>query len=49
MSGTSYPQSQVRPAVQAAAYAAGQSIGGLLKFNYAAPVSGVPRSSRASR
>lgn len=40
MSGTSYPQSQVRPAVQAAAYAAGQSIGGLLKFNYAAPVSG---------
>jgi hypothetical protein len=40
MSGTSNPQSQVRPAVQAAAYAIGASIGGLLVFPYIASVSG---------
>ncbi len=40
MSGTSNPQSQVRPAVQAAAYAVGASIGGLLVFPYIASVSG---------
>jgi len=40
VSSTAYPQRQVQPVVQAAAYAAGQSIGGLLSFTYAAPVSG---------
>ena len=40
MSGVTYPQSQVIPPVTAGAYAVGASIGGLLIFNYIAPVSG---------
>jgi hypothetical protein len=40
MSDVTYPQSQVTPVVQAAAYAVGMSIGGLLMFNYIVPVAG---------